>query len=68
MHNRQAITLRGLWDAARDFDLWPMYILGLIVYTPMVPVSNYVTLTLKGVGFDTVSLVGFVIFYSTPCC
>ncbi|OJJ50250.1 hypothetical protein ASPZODRAFT_59651 [Penicilliopsis zonata CBS 506.65] len=52
-HNRQALTLNSLWKAVRDYDLWPIYILGMIVYTPMVPVSSYITLTLKGVGFDT---------------
>lgn len=55
MHNRQAITLRRLWNAACDFDLWPLYIIGLLVYTPMVPVSDYITLTLKSVRFSTVS-------------
>lgn len=54
MHNRQAITLSALWDSLCDYDLWPIYLLGLIVYTPMVPIRTYITLTLKSVGFDTV--------------
>ncbi|KAF5858298.1 Leucyl aminopeptidase yscIV, partial [Aspergillus alliaceus] len=53
MHNRQAITPRRLWNALCDYDLWPIYLLGLIVYTPMVPVRSYITLTLKGLGFNT---------------
>ncbi|KAL2848604.1 major facilitator superfamily domain-containing protein [Aspergillus pseudodeflectus] len=53
MHNRQAITLSRLWSALSDHDLWPIYLLGLLVYTPMVPIRTYITLTLKGVGFDT---------------
>ncbi|KAJ0422375.1 major facilitator superfamily domain-containing protein [Aspergillus carlsbadensis] len=53
MHNRQAITLARLWSALSDYDLWPIYLLGLLVYTPMVPIRTYITLTLKGVGFDT---------------
>ena len=54
MHNRQAVTLRRLWDALRDVDLWPLYLLGLIIFIPMGPMNNYVTLILKSIGFDTV--------------
>ena len=28
MHNRQAITPRRLWNAAKDYDLWPLYAIG----------------------------------------
>lgn len=54
MHNRQAITPRRLWNALCDYDLWPIYLLGMIIYTPMVPMTQYITLTLKGLGFNTV--------------
>jgi hypothetical protein len=27
MHNREGLTLKRLWRAACDYDLWPMYIL-----------------------------------------
>lgn len=54
MHNRQAVTPKRLWNALRDYDLWPMYLLGVIVFTPMVPMSTYITLLLRGIGFDTV--------------
>ncbi|KAH8691477.1 major facilitator superfamily domain-containing protein [Talaromyces proteolyticus] len=54
MHNRQAITPRLLWNSLCDFDLWPLYILGLLVYIPIVPVSAYLTLTLRNIGFSTV--------------
>ncbi|PKY01098.1 permease of the major facilitator superfamily [Aspergillus campestris IBT 28561] len=53
MHNRQAVTPKRLWDALRDYDLWPMYLLGVLVYTPMVPMGTYITLLLRGIGFDT---------------
>ncbi|BAE57542.1 major facilitator superfamily domain-containing protein [Aspergillus flavus] len=53
MHNRQAITLPRLWNALCDYDLWPIYLIGLIAYTPMVPVKSYITLTLKDLGFNT---------------
>lgn len=53
MHNRQAVTPRRLWNAAKDFDLWPLYAIGLVAYIPQSPVGTYITLTLKSVGFST---------------
>ncbi|KAG4031430.1 hypothetical protein MFRU_009g02030 [Monilinia fructicola] len=53
MHNREAITLKRLWDAAKDYDLWPLYAIGLIAYIPQQPPTSYITLTLKNLGFST---------------
>jgi hypothetical protein len=53
MHNRQAVTPRRLWNAAKDYDLWPLYAIGLVAYIPQSPVNTYITLTLKSVGFST---------------
>ncbi|KAE9366618.1 MFS general substrate transporter [Stipitochalara longipes BDJ] len=53
MHNRQAVTPRRLWNAAKDYDLWPLYAIGLVAYIPQSPVTNYITLTLKSLGFST---------------
>jgi hypothetical protein len=52
MHNREALTPRLLFQSMKDFDLWPIYILGLNFQTPMSTPSNYLTLSLKGLGFD----------------
>jgi len=35
------------------FDLYPIYILGLTFQTPISAPSNYLTLSLRGLGFDT---------------
>ncbi|KAI7784113.1 hypothetical protein LA080_010425 [Diaporthe eres] len=53
MHNRQPVTPKLLWQSLKDFDLWPLYILGLAFQIPMTPQTQYLTLTLKGLGSDT---------------
>ncbi|KAH6608346.1 hypothetical protein Trco_001692 [Trichoderma cornu-damae] len=52
MHNREAITPKRLWETLKDFDLWPLYILGLVVFIPPSPPATYITLTLRKLGFD----------------
>lgn len=52
MHNREAITPKRLWETLKDFDLWPIYILGVIVFIPPTPPATYITLTLRKIGFD----------------
>jgi len=53
MHNREPLTPKLLWQSMKDFDLWPIYILGLSFQTPMTTPANYLTLSLRGLGFDT---------------
>ena len=53
MHNRQGLTLKLLWEAVSDYDLWPVYLLGLTWSIPAQPITAYLTLNLKALGFDT---------------
>lgn len=54
MHNRQAVTPKILWNALKDYDLWPLYAIGLVGYLPQNPPNRYITLILKNLGFSTV--------------
>ncbi|KAF1808376.1 allantoate permease [Eremomyces bilateralis CBS 781.70] len=53
MHNRQAITPRRLWTALEDYDLWPIYMLGIICFIPQGPPAYYLTQILRNLGFNT---------------
>ncbi|KAK6535650.1 hypothetical protein TWF694_002105 [Orbilia ellipsospora] len=53
MHNRQGITLQLLWKSICDFDLWPIYIFGMLWELPSGPPDQYLTLNLRNLGFST---------------
>lgn len=53
MHNRQAVDFKLLWKSLKDYDLWPLYIIGMTFLIPAGPPDSYLTLTLRTLGFDT---------------
>lgn len=53
MHNRQAISLRMFWQSLKDYDLWPVYIIGILFEIPFSPPKSYLSLSLKALGFST---------------
>lgn len=53
MHNRQAVTPKMLWKALRDYDMWPIYLLGLTWMIPNTPATSYISIQLKSLGFST---------------
>ncbi|KAL8711942.1 MAG: hypothetical protein Q9220_003638 [cf. Caloplaca sp. 1 TL-2023] len=53
MHNRQAVTPRLLWHALKDYDMWPIYLLGLSWTIPNQTANAYLTLILRSLKFDT---------------
>lgn len=40
----------------KDYDLWPIYALGLICFIPQSPVNYYQTLVLRSLGFSTLNV------------
>lgn len=53
MHNRQPVTPKLLLQALYDYDMWPIYLLGLTWCIPPAPASSYISLELKSLGFGT---------------
>lgn len=53
MHNREALTPSMIWHCLTDYHLWPIYLIGLSWEMPVEPIAQYMTLTLRGAGFDT---------------
>lgn len=53
MHNRQPLSLKMVWKSLCDYDLWPIYAIGLIAYWPINTIQPYMTLTMKLMGFLT---------------
>lgn len=53
MHNRQGLSLSLLREAIWDYDMWPIYLLGLSWLIPNAPAGNYLSLQLRSLGFDT---------------
>ncbi|EME49742.1 hypothetical protein DOTSEDRAFT_164388 [Dothistroma septosporum NZE10] len=53
MHNRQGLTPRMFWQCLKDYHMWPIYLIGLTWMIPATPMTNYLTLQLKSVGFGT---------------
>jgi Major Facilitator Superfamily len=53
MHNRQGLSFKLFWEALTDYDMWPLYLIGLSWTIPNTPPQAYITLTCKALGFDT---------------
>jgi hypothetical protein len=76
MHNRQAVDLKGLWLYMKDYNLWPIYIISLVFQIPTGSPNQYLTLTLRNLGFDTFaanlrtipSQVAGAVSVSCSCC
>lgn len=53
MHNRQGLSLKLLYNAFSDYDLWPIYLMGFTLLMPIRPIMAYFTLNLRNLGFST---------------
>lgn len=53
MHNREGLSLNRIWKAICDYDIWPLYLIGLTSSIPTRPPQLYFTLSLRNLRFDT---------------
>lgn len=53
MNHRQGMSVRQVIGAVLDYDLWPIYIIGITSYIPIDTVYNYTTITLKSFGWSS---------------
>ena len=53
MHNREPVTPKMMWDALKDYDMWLIYLVGLVWMIPFTPATNYISIELKAMGFGT---------------
>jgi predicted MFS family arabinose efflux permease len=53
MHNRQALPVKTIFRCIADFDMIPMYLIGLLFGIGSYPVQQYFQLSMKQLGFTT---------------
>ncbi|ETW86866.1 major facilitator superfamily [Heterobasidion irregulare TC 32-1] len=53
MHNREGLSIKMIWQALKDWTMWPIYVLGLVHMIPVGPPQVYLTLSLRNLGFST---------------
>ncbi|KAG6846039.1 hypothetical protein H0H87_006403 [Tephrocybe sp. NHM501043] len=53
MHNREGLSIRGIYQCLKDWRLWPIYCLGIVHMIPVGPPQTYLTLSLRNLGFNT---------------
>ena len=52
MNNRQGVGPVLLFKACKDWELWPLYIIGLCAYIPPSPPGNYLSFILRQLGYS----------------
>lgn len=52
MNNRQAVGPKLLWKALKDWEQWPLYLVGLLNYVPPSPPTTYISYILRQIGFS----------------
>ncbi|KAM0702719.1 hypothetical protein Q7P35_010151 [Cladosporium inversicolor] len=54
MYNRQSLSVKEIWVCAKDYDMYPLYALGLLFGLPKYPVNQYLTPSFRALGFNVI--------------
>ncbi|PYH91607.1 MFS general substrate transporter [Aspergillus ellipticus CBS 707.79] len=52
-HINERATFHDILEAWKDPSMWGLYLIGLVAYIPQSPITSYLSLTLKRLGFST---------------
>ncbi|KAK4160537.1 major facilitator superfamily domain-containing protein [Cladorrhinum sp. PSN259] len=52
MNNRQPVGPKLLWKVLGDWEMWPLYMIGLTTYIPPSPIKTYLSFILRQLGFS----------------
>ncbi|KAK4184324.1 permease of the major facilitator superfamily [Podospora australis] len=52
MNNRQGVGALMLLKVLKDWEMWPLYLIGLTTYIPPSPINTYISLILRELGFE----------------
>ncbi|KAF4616388.1 hypothetical protein D9613_008671 [Agrocybe pediades] len=55
MHNREGLSIGRLWTCVCDYDMWPLYIIGILFGIPSATPGSYLTISLRNLGFSTIN-------------
>ncbi|PWN41935.1 MFS general substrate transporter [Ceraceosorus guamensis] len=53
MHNRQGLSFKQFFETVLDYKMFPLYFHGLLFEVPQDTVQQYLTISLKQLGFST---------------
>lgn len=56
MNNRQALPFKAILRSLMDWNLWPIFVIGILGYIPMLTVLPYMVLSMKQLGFSTLDV------------
>lgn len=52
LNNKKSLSFKQIYDSLLNWHLWPVYIIGIVIFVPQFTTESYLTLTLRSMGFS----------------